>query len=199
MQSEPGLSQLAQHLQAYKFFCDKPDFLLLTEDLIKQAHQIMMRGLKNEDGMSINAGCYRTISVCAGKHVFPSFKSVPDKMAKIVEEYNKRFSCPHDSFELASWLHFSVVSLHPFEDGNGRISRLLWCYSLMRDGLPFPAVLTSGHRRSQKHLVLCLNRDRDRLLMNDNPHMTTLTVVSVLRAWQEFSEFCKTPFHLLIE
>lgn len=151
----------------------------------------MMSGLKNEDGMSINAGHYRTISVYAGTHVFPSFTCIPHSMAKIVEEYNEKFSCPHDPFELASWLHFNIVTLHPFEDGNGRMSRLLWCYSLMRDGLPFPAVLTSGHKRSQKHLVQCLNRDQNRLLMNDNPHMTTLTVVSVLLAWQEFSEHCQ--------
>lgn len=132
-----------------------------------------------------------------GGHIFPSFKCVPSNMSRIVRQYNEKFSGPHDSFELASWLHFSVVTLHPFEDGNGRISRL-WCYSLTRDGLPFPAVLTSGHKKSQKHLVLCLNRD-DRFLRDANPHMTSLTVVSVLQAWQEFSEYCKIPFHSLIE
>lgn len=191
---------MVQHFQAYKHLCDKPakDFPVLTETLIKDTHGSMMQGLKN-DGLLINAGSYRTISVCAGQHVFPSFECIPYNMAKIVQEYNEKCCCLHDPFELASWLHFNIVSLHPFEDGNGRISRLLWCYSLMRDGLPFPAVLTSGHKRSQKHLVLCLNRDRDRFLMTDNPHMTTLTVVSVLHAWQEFSEHCQTPFDQLVQ
>lgn len=121
-----------------------------------------MCGLKNEQGLSVNAGLYRTHSVMAGNHVFPSFKCVPRNMARIVKEYNEKFTTRHDCYELASWLHYNVVSLHPFEDGNGRISRLLWCYSLMRDGLPFPAVLTSGHKKSQKHYVQCLQRDRDR-------------------------------------
>ena len=163
----------------------------LSEALIKHTHATMMQGLSNEDGLSVNAGHYRTISVKAGKHVFPPFQMIMDSMARIVQEYNKKFSSPHDPFQLASWLYFEVVSLHPFVDGNGRISRLLWCYSLMRDGLPFPPILTSGHKRSQKHLVMCLTRDRDRF-MTDNPHVTTLTVISVFQGWQDFSEHCQT-------
>ncbi len=155
----------------------------------------MMGGLTNEQGLSVDAGSYRTISVCAGNdHVYPSYTCIPANMEKIVREYNERYSSPHDAFELASWLYFNVVSLHPFVDGNGRISRLLWSYSLMRDGLPFPAMLSSGHRKSQKHLVLCIERDRERLLYDNNPHVTSLTVVSVLQAWQEFSEHCNITF-----
>ena len=186
---EPGLQQLIQHLKAFKHLCQKPkgfnSLPELSEDLIKQTHQMMMRGLKNEDGMAINAGLYRLIPVCAGMHAFPSYECIPSGMERIVREYNVKFSKPHDRYELASWLHFNVVSLHPFEDGNGRISRLLWCYSLMRDGQPFPAVLTSGHKRSQKHMVLCLKRDRD-LLVGRNSHLTTLTVMSVKQAWEDY-------------
>ena len=185
--SEPSMCQLIQHLKAFKLLCRKQDsFPVLSEDLIKHAHGIMMAGLTNEDGLSVDAGSYRTISVCSRDHVYPCFTCIPRNMEEIVKEYNKRCECQHDAFELASWLHYKIVSLHPFIDGNGRISRLLWCYSLMRDGLPFPALLTSGHKKSQKHLVLCLQRDRDRLLYDDTPHMATLTVVSVLRTWQEF-------------
>ena len=186
---EPGIGQLVQHLKAFKSLCQTPkgsDSLPeLSEDLIKKTHQIMMRGLKNEQGMAINAGAYRVSSVCAGGHTFPSYTCIPNSMARIVKEYNDKFSKPHDRYELASWLYFNVVSLHPFEDGNGRISRLLWCYSLIRDGQPFPTVLTTGYKRSQKHLVLCLKRDRD-LLISNNPHLTTLTVVSVNQAWEGY-------------
>ena len=190
---EPGLCQLMHHLKAFKHLCQTPEGCNsppeLSEDLIKQTHQVMMQGLKNEQGMRINAGAYRKIAVFAGGHVFPSHDCIPAAMARIVKEYNEKFSQPHDRYELASWLHLNVVSLHPFEDGNGRISRLLWSYSLMRDGQPFPSVLTSGHKRSQKHLVLCLKRDRD-LFVTDNPHLTTLTVLSVNQAWEDyFAEF----------
>ena len=186
-----GGYQLLQHLAAFKLLCQKqgdrktlPD---LTEELIQRAHSIMMRGLKTEEGEPVNAGRYRKISVHAGQHVYPSHEFVPANMTEIVKEYNRKSSQPHDMYQLASWLYYNVVSLHPFEDGNGRISRLLWCYSLMRDGLPIPAVLTSGHKRSQSHLVQCLERDRKYSVTN-HPHLTTLTVVSVCQAWREWNE-----------
>ena len=187
--NEPGVSQLLQHLKAFKYLCQKPkgseSLSDLTEDMIKQTHKIMMRGLKNEQGLGINPGAYRNGPVCAGGYVFPSHSCIPDAMARIVKEYNEKFSQPHDRYQLASWLHLNVVTLHPFLDGNGRISRLLWCYSLMRDGQPFPTVLTSGHKKSQNHLVLCLKRDRD-FFVSNNPHLTTLTVVSVNQAWEDY-------------
>ena len=186
---DPGLCQLLQHLKAFKYICRKPkgsDSLPeLTEDLIKQTHEIMMRGLKNEQDLDVCPGAYRKSSVFAGAHLFPSHDCIPTAMARIVKEYNDKFSQPHDRYQLASWLHLEVVTLHPFLDGNGRISRLLWCYSLMWDGQPFPTVLTSGHKRSQNHLVLCLKRDCNFFISN-NPHLTTLTVISVNQAWEDY-------------
>lgn len=181
--------QLLNHLKAYLHLCSKDSVTqqlpTLSEELIKRTHEVMMQGLKTDDGVKVNAGIYRTISVHAGIHVFPSFKCVPSNMAKIVTEYESKASNAHDPYQLASWLLFHVVSLHPFEDGNGRLSRLLWCYSLIRDGLPFPVVLTSGHRRSQKHLVMCLERDR-RLSVSDQSNLTSLSLVSVGKAWESF-------------
>ena len=186
---DPGLCQLLQHLKAFKYICRKPkgaDSLPeLTEELIKQTHTIMMQGLKNEQGLDVGPGDYRKSSVFAGAHLFPSHDCIPTSMARIVKEYNDKFSQPHDRYQLASWLHLEVVTLHPFLDGNGRISRLLWCYSLMRDGQPFPTVLTSGHERSQNHLVLCLKRDCN-FFVSNNPHLTTLTVISVNQAWEDY-------------
>ena len=158
-----GGHQVLQHLVAFKLLCQtqggKKTFSDLTEELIQHAYLVMMRGLKTEKGETVNAGSYRKISVHASQHIFPKHECIPANMTKIVEEYNQELSEPHDMYQLASWLYYNVVSLHPFEDGNGRISRLLRCYSLMQDGLPFPAVLTSGHKRSQSHLVQCLERD----------------------------------------
>ena len=184
-----GVSQLVQHLQAYKLLCHtltrSGSLPELTEDLIKRVHKVMMQGLELESGDKVHAGVYRQVPVHAGGHAFPPHECIPESVAKIVVDYNKAASVSHDPYQLASWLHYKVVSLHPFEDGNGRLSRLLSCYSLMRDGVPFAVPITSGHRRAQKHLLWCLERDR-RPTVNHQPHLTTLTVVSVARAWKNF-------------
>lgn len=187
--SDVHFSQLINHLKAFFLLCrhEHSTGLLppLTEELIQSVHKVMMTGLKTEEGYQVKAGAYREKSVHAGTHIFPSYECIPPNMARIVKEYESKKSSSHDRYQLASWLFYQVVSLHPFEDGNGRLSRLLWCYSLMRDGLPFPLVLTSGHRRSQKHLVQCLEQDR-RLSVTGQPNLTHMTIVSVRNAWNCF-------------
>ena len=183
---DPIIQQLVNHLQAYQLvqnaLKESPSF---SEDLVKSAHKVMMDGLKTEEGCLVSAGIYRKIPVHAGQHNYPPHQCIPAEMAQIVHNYETKASQSHDPYQLASWLFYHIVSLHPFEDGNGRLSRLLWCYSLMRDGLPFPAVITSSHRRSMKHLVWCIRHD-GRPSVTDNPHLTTLTVASVAKAWKDY-------------
>lgn len=40
----------------------------------------------------------------------------------------------------AAWLHHRFVRTHPFQDGNGRVSRLLMAYPYLKRGLPPPVV-----------------------------------------------------------
>ena len=120
-----GGRQVLQHLIAFKLLCqkqgDKKTFPNLTEELIQCAHLVMMQGLKTEQGKTVNAGCYRKFSVYAGQHVFPFHECIPANMWKsTTENLLSHMTC-------INWrvgLHHNVVFLHPFEDGNGRISRL---------------------------------------------------------------------------
>lgn len=43
----------------------------------------------------------------------------------------------------AAWLHHRFVRTHPFQDGNGRVSRLLMAYPYLKQGLPPPLVLAA--------------------------------------------------------
>ena len=40
----------------------------------------------------------------------------------------------------AAWMHHRFVRTHPFDDGNGRVSRLLMAYAFFRRGLPPPTI-----------------------------------------------------------
>ncbi|KAJ7129432.1 fido domain-containing protein, partial [Mycena epipterygia] len=44
-------------------------------------------------------------------------------------------------YAVAAWIHVAFVSCHPFQDGNGRMSRILYSLPLLRADLP-PMVIT---------------------------------------------------------
>lgn len=65
----------------------------------------------------------------------------PIEMEKMVSWYRKE-QASMDPLILAALLHYRFVRIHPFDDGNGRISRLLMNYVLLRKGYP-PVVIKS--------------------------------------------------------
>ena len=178
--------QLKQHFVALKRILKAADQKHdLSEDLIRSVHRDLMKGLKTEKGEQINAGEYRQGSASAGHYSFPDYESIPGSMKILVADYNCKLKSKHDMFELASWLLYRVVSLHPFQDGNGRLCRLLWCFSLLRDGLPFPLTLSDGHDKAHDHYVKCIFDDRHKH-RSGCPALTALTAVSVKQKWENF-------------
>lgn len=56
--------------------------------------------------------------------------------------------------ELAALLHYKFVRIHPFDDSNGRTSRLLMNYELLRNDLP-PVIIKSADK---KNYLFALNK-----------------------------------------
>lgn len=52
------------------------------------------------------------------------------------EEHPQDATYERAAFYVAVWLHAKVIQIHPFEDGNGRTSRILLNVVLVRLGLP---------------------------------------------------------------
>ncbi|PLK44319.1 Fic family protein [Emticicia sp. TH156] len=67
-----------------------------------------------------------------------------DLMAWFHEETEKQELSP---VELAAIFHYKFVRIHPFDDGNGRISRLLMNYVLLKNGLP-PVIIKSADKKN---------------------------------------------------
>jgi fido (protein-threonine AMPylation protein) len=68
---------------------------------------------------------------------FAPWKSVPILMKKLVEQYNHDMAAAEktgeiDAMDLAAKYCYYFVSIHPFEDGNGRLCRLLMNVILLK-------------------------------------------------------------------
>uniref|UniRef100_A0A1X7VAR7 Fido domain-containing protein n=1 Tax=Amphimedon queenslandica TaxID=400682 RepID=A0A1X7VAR7_AMPQE len=173
--------QLEQHLLALCFVINKAQAGDdLTEDFIQQTHQILMNGL-TADGEEIPAGIYRQCSVSANGHTYPLYTCIPAEVPEIVRQHNE--SKGSDKYERASKLLSRILCLHPFRDGNGRVARLLWNFSLISDGVPFPIMPFPSTRKPYKDYITCITKDRELL---HGRYMSGMTLISVMTVWNNF-------------
>jgi Fic family protein len=70
-------------------------------------------------------------------YVGPDADAVPELMGEVVAWLNEGDRDAHVAVR-AAMAHLHVVSVHPFRDGNGRISRIVQSLVLARDGLLAP-------------------------------------------------------------
>ena len=135
----------------------------LTTNLVLAAHKILMTNMVNEDGKSVNAGEYRTSSAHAGFHLFPPPTVVKSELEDLLESYNTRVnSSKEDPIAIAAWLSYKFVTIRPFDDGNGRMCRILMNIALLSCGMPFCSALgfSSGHKQAKKQYLQCIRNAR---------------------------------------
>lgn len=143
-----------------------PD-LPVTENHIKQLHRDLLRYSAKDER---HRGAYKTLS-----NSVTAFDE-SDRQTGIVFETASPFDTPRRMAELIAWLNearglgrlhpllvvavFVVVFLeiHPFQDGNGRLSRALTTLLLLQAGYAYGAVQLSRkrHREQQGKLLLGL-------------------------------------------
>lgn len=123
----------------------------LTEYFIKTLHQTLLREdytvhKTQKDGSvvtyTVHAGQYKTrpnsvITTTGERFEYASPEETPALMTDLVAWYNNASQEGSlSALELASLFHYRYIRIHPFEDGNGRIARLLVNFILLRAGYP---------------------------------------------------------------
>jgi len=99
----------------------------LDENTVKDIHQILMDNIQP-------GGIYRNVNVrITGAGFRPP---PPNEMYAQVKGFfaDLPYKTGVPPIELAAWIHAEFVRIHPFTDGNGRVSRMIMNYQLMSDG-----------------------------------------------------------------
>lgn len=131
----------------------------LGENAIRSIHQLILKGINDA-----NAGNYRTVNVRIGgaEHVPPDQFVVPELMERFIVWYREEAMKLH-LVERAARVHSDFVKIHPFVDGNGRTSRLLMNWELVKSG--YPAAVLPVARRFEYYRAL----DQDQVHGNPEP------------------------------
>lgn len=95
---------------------------VLTEEFIKQLHLILKTGTSGSRKEWFAVGDYKKLPNEVGgmNTVIP--EEVSDKMKELLNEYNAKKEI---SFEDILDFHVKFEKIHPFQDGNGRVGRLI--------------------------------------------------------------------------
>ena len=127
----------------------------LTQNFIRTLHRTLLRedytvhrtlpgGMQTS--YTIHAGQYKTrpnsvITRYGDRFEYASPEETPALMTDLVDWYNKAETDGKLSpVELAVLFHYRYIRIHPFEDGNGRIARLLVNYILTKHDYPMIVV-----------------------------------------------------------
>ncbi len=133
------------HAKIFKnMVSDKYD--LLSVDLIKEWHLEVFKESKPD-----MAGKFREYLVKVGNYLCPDWQDVPKLMDDFIDWYNEESKSLHP-VELAAKAHYRFVKIHPFGDGNGRITRLIMNFILHKHG--FPILIIEYKKRSSYYHAL---------------------------------------------
>ncbi len=99
----------------------------MDEKIVKDIHALVMENI-------IVGGIYRNeeVFISGASHTPPA----RNEMYVQIKNFFADLKCKKDlnPIELAAWTHAEFVRIHPFQDGNGRTSRLIMNYQLMSCG-----------------------------------------------------------------
>ena len=94
----------------------------LTEKFIKKLHLILKNGTSDSRKDWFAVGDYKKLPNEAGGMETALPEEVADKMKALLTEYNNK---KEKTFEDILDFHVKLERIHPFQDGNGRVGRLI--------------------------------------------------------------------------
>ena len=110
----------------------------LSESYIKELHRILKSGTSDSDKDWFNVGEYKSLPNEVGGNVTTSPEKVHSEMIKLLSKYN---TARKIDFEKIVKFHQEFETIHPFQDGNGRVGRLIMFKECLKNNI-VPVIIT---------------------------------------------------------
>lgn len=122
------------HFRCIDLVIDQANYVL-SESFIKQLHRILKTGTTDSKNNWFALGEYKKVENTVGGQETTSPKLVAKKMKELIKNYNKT---KIKNFNDLIKFHYDFEKIHPFQDGNGRVGRLILFKECLRNNIvPF--------------------------------------------------------------
>ena len=126
--------ETANHFRCIDLVIDLANYQL-SESFIKQLHFVLKSGTSDSRKPWFAVGDYKRLENEVGGRKTTDAKNVAREMKDLLKKYNS--SGAKLLAEIIEF-HYEFESIHPFQDGNGRIGRLIMFKECLRNGItPF--------------------------------------------------------------
>lgn len=132
--SVDDILETANHFKLVDYMLDKAEENL-SEDIIKEFHKILKEGTMDSRKEWFMVGDYKKIVNEAGNMKTSTPRQTPKDMVKLMEWYN---SLEKITINEIIEFHVRFEKIHPFQDGNGRVGRIIMFKECLKNNIiPF--------------------------------------------------------------
>lgn len=126
--------ETANHFRCIDYIIDIVNYPI-SESMIKQLHSLLKAGTSDSRKAWFAVGDYKKLENEVGGIKTTKPKDVEKEMRNLLKKYNSKKS---KSFEEIIKFHYMFERIHPFQDGNGRVGRLIMFKECLKNNIvPF--------------------------------------------------------------
>jgi Fic family protein len=166
----PDVGEVLNYVRTLNYGLYRPEGRRISTALLREMHTILMASVR---GSNRNPGQFRTKQVYIGRpgaavaqarFVPPPAHEVPALMMDLERSIDQQTRLPR--LVRAAMLHYQFETIHPFEDGNGRIGRVLipllfQDWGLLAQPILYLSPFFEEHRRTYYDLLLSVSQTGD--------------------------------------
>lgn len=133
--------ETVNHFQCFDYMLDCASDVL-TEDIVKRFHLILKANTSDSRLDWFNVGDYKQRPNMIGDSKTTPPSKVEKEIQKLLFDYRQKENA---SFEDIVEFHYHFEKIHPFQDGNGRVGRLIMFKECLKNNI-VPFIIDETHK-----------------------------------------------------
>ncbi len=133
--------ETTNHFKCFDYILENAD-KKLTISMIKKIHLMLKTGTSDSQKTWFNVGEFKKLPNEVGGEATCDPEKVTEEIAKLLDKYNSKTT---KTIEDIVEFHQNFEAIHPFQDGNGRVGRLIMFKECLANNI-VPFIIDSSHK-----------------------------------------------------